>query len=564
MSQETIALASYAWTKRRKATTVVIGLAALGELIALASILLPQGIVSQTTVMTVLGLCVAPSLLYALMLFDFSKSTVLDQSSGSYDPWLLRLPMATWKLALIPAGLLTIWITFFWAIVVVSFRWIGGVELPFFQQAIAMCGVAIFFCSLTWRPQRRHWLRLIALIISLPLLYGMSIAAIAIEFEAPQWTPITYVVAVILYVAANAFAWQSVALARVSAYQQHPLESAAATRNDLSTAAVPVTSATATSLIPSMSFSSESEALRWHDLARSRVIRWQVAATFLVPMMLIVAMLLPLTAATAWFALFMAGAVSLGVIANLVEPAVWSNSSSLPTYLLVSPLRADTIAWNRLLTIGFQFVRFYVLATLIGLVALAWQSNREIAVQWWDSQWDRPFVAAPLRIVVAAYLGSLVASLGVCIRESCLMMYGQQKPIIAATLACFLIALIPSGLFLSWFLDQTDWDVVKATMLVWLSRTVYIVMAALSLKLCLAVVASVIARRRQLIPETKLMGIGLGWLVVVLIAATGLWMLWPSASMSYPLTLLGTAIVIPLTPWLLAPVAVDSNRHRGN
>ena len=56
----------------------------------------------------------------------------------------------------------------------------------------------------------------------------------------------------------------------------------------------------------------------------------------------------------------------------------------------------------------------------------------------------------------------------------------------------------------------------------------------------------------------------LGWCAAAAIAASVLWTLWPGSELSYPKVLLVTAIVIPFSPWLLAPVAVDANRHRRN
>ncbi|MGV3483949.1 MAG: hypothetical protein ACO1RT_05990 [Planctomycetaceae bacterium] len=570
MTHETLALASYAWTRRRRTSLYLISIAVLGEVLALGSLLLPgdtmaeiillPGLSIRAMVVMLFSLLFAPILLYAVVLFDFTRSAELTGSDSGYDSWLLRQPIETWKLALIPAGFMTLWIVALWGVAVVTLGWLVGIELPFFQQALAMCAVAIFACGLVWRPHRGGWQRLVVLLGSVPFLYALATGSVAVAMEFPEWTRTTYAVAIGSFFAANLFAWQSVSLARVSAYQQRSglVGAIPSQRSERSPAMGQTSQASAL-----REFSSPSAAMRWHDRALSRLTRWRLAACFAAPMMLL-AGILPLTGATAIFALVMAAMTACFVAASIIEPPVWSRSSSLPTYLIASPLRSSTIAWSRLTGISLASAKFYWLATLYCLLALVWQDNREIVAQWWAAQSASEYAAAPVRIVVTLYLTALVVSVGLAIRVGTLSMYGQQKPVAVFTFVSLAASFGSLGLFLVWFLGQTDWEIVQATTLRWLAQVPTLAYGLLGLKLTAAAISAWLVRKRGLVVPRDSGLIALRWCAAVAITASGLWTLWPGGELSYPKVLLVTAIVIPFSPWLFAPVAVDANRHRGN
>ncbi len=559
---ETIALLQYSWTQNRRLLTALATTVVACELGVVASLFLSlPDIVSRgffSVGMFALGFC----LLVSVALFSLGgKASMLDPNTG-YDTWLLRLPIESWKLAIIPAGLITAWMAAVLIVIFVKLMLFFGSDvfdprhtlpqtiiwpLAFVAQTLACSSAAIFVCSLIWRPQRGAWQRFALLVASVPILYiGSFMNLITLEDgNAARWFPVAVTASILAYPGMIAFALSSVNLARVSAYQQQ-------TKRRWPVAwkvpqAKPLT------------FSSPMAALRWHDWRRSYTARLRMAITFL--SLLALFGFLPLTPALIGFSLGFLAVITIIYSLAVIEEPVKGIRSSLPSYLLASPLSTHQIASGRLQAVAITYSRSLIYFSPILLMNLAWPNSRKIAWQWWTSYEDSEFAMAPLRMIVAIYLAMFILGLGSAIRASVPSLYGREKFSLSVLASVIFMVSLPIGGFLYWFLQQTEWAQVQASLRYALSWSVNLLYAGLALKLAAAIAAIRVNSIWGMTTPAATVRVLAIWTATVIVVAALLWMLWPSAQPGLIVIAMLTILAIPITPWFLAPVAVAENRH---
>lgn len=547
---ETIVLARYAWTKQRLVCKLLIGLMMLCAFGYGIAFLLP-GMGQARNILAGLGvLSIGTSLIFSVVLFEFGGNTNMLDSRSNYDPFLLRMPIATWKLATIPVLLVTAWIAIGVTVLGLLFIVAGVQSVQIIAQILACSSCAIFILSLIWKPQRGSWQRLAKLCLSAPVLYTLVLGGLIVESETAlhklRWVVLP--VSAFAYVAAVGLALHSVRQARVAAYQQI-------------TPGVLAKATSVRSMRPVRVFKDRFDALRWHDWQRGRATRYRLVGMMFL-MVLTTSFVIPLTVNTLIVLLAMVGMLTCTGASTVIEEAVWGNRSSLPSYLAVSPLSTMELASRRLRGILRMFSSLFLLGAPCVLLGLVWAENRAALAQWWLSTSDSLFSVQPLKQVVVVVASVYVTSLGLSLRISCVQMLGRQAVNLALGVGLPILALSLLSVMLSEFIHLRQWEQWQVMWTHWQSRFEYWTYVALVAKATWATVLIVSVSRRWPQLMAKWCAVLSVWCGSVLGLGTLLWALQPGLDLQVLQAIRYTALAIPLSPWFAAPLAVQSNRHR--
>ncbi len=560
---ETLALAQYAWTKRRLVTTGLmagLGISLLMVVAGWLSLPVARGEPApatswQVNALASVSILTIGCLMYSVILLDFGRdSSLLDRRTG-YDGWLLRLPISDWKLTAIPIALLTLWIALVWMAFVFAFQLLAAHRLPIVAQTLALSSCAIFVRALAWMPQSGSWQRLAAFVCSIPILYGASVGCLIVHQEASQWMPLATVASGVAYVAASLYSFRCVKLARVSAYQQcvaaRPLEAQPT---------IPTLPARIRHWFVPRPTSVAGDALRWHEYSKAWANRWWLTGTMLMLTLLVLLILPPGGAVIG--SLILLVYVGSTTASTLLDRPVWGCRSSLPTYLAAGPISSRALAWTRLRVVAETFLKFFVLMSLLLCVNLVWQQNRDIVGRWWAQYLSPDYRFAPLRIAATIWFAVPIAGLGIALRSATANLYGRMAFMLAVQLSIVIAWIACLSVFLAWFFEQSQWEEVERSVRNWLTWIPTLLAIGLLIKSASVVLAIAMARRK-VVPERSMVAkiVALWGLAVVSIGTT-FWQLWPGEEVGYAVWLMGTAVALPLASLFAAPVAVDANRHR--
>lgn len=547
---ETIALTKYVWTRYRIFLSILISVLLLSVTLTTMLSLLHAPMWFINTTASVGFLALLTGLLSSIALFGFSsKSGLLDATSG-YDAWLLRMPVENWKLALIPAGLTTVWISMISTIPLVIILIFQGPDavLAIVSQSLGMSASAIAICSIVWVPVRFAWQRIVLTIVAFPLLTCVGMGAIVI-YSSPLKSMMPWVIAGILvcYIVAIGLAYYSVRLARLGSFQQVEFNSIAVASKSASAAV-------------SRSFVDWSDALNWYDTKRTRGDK----LLHVLAMSIVVAILtsiMPISAAGVIFTMVIVAAVVGGVVSTRIEPTVWGARSGLPSYLIASPLPSRAIAFVRLRAYATEYTGAMLIMTLMWLSCFAWPSNREAILRWWSSNVATGVsTMAPLRMIAAIYQAILVTMLGLSLRHVCVQLRGRQAFVLFVTAAYCMLLIIPLIGFLTWFIQQRDWDHVSRVGEHWRQWSYQLFYFAIFAKLIfIAVVVSLASR--NMFSWREIATAIMSWCVLVVFAAFLWYRLWPLGDVKFITVLMATSLAVPLSVCFTAPLAVQANRH---
>ena len=548
---ETLAIAKYAWTKFSVIVNGFLAAAALGLLIAGIAwqVELPKYIIGGALSLSYLSLILCFFILIGMCSLSF-RANSLDPNSG-YDQWLMRLPIQSWKLAMIPVGLVTAWLSTVWITIALLVRLFDGRALPL-SQALAMSASAIFFYSLVWKPQRSGWHRIALLVVSLPLLYIVAFGVLFVMEEAPQWLPQASMASVLIYAVSIGFAIHSVKQARVSTFQQSRSNAA-------------VVSESPRRDVKQLSFVNSSDALQWHDCSRFQSNKpWKALGVVSLALLLIA--ILPLSGATAIVAFLVLALITMTLTSSRVEPSVHGFQSSLPSYLLASPIRSRSMAWIRLRGYAVEHCQLILLASLLLLLSFLWQENRATFWRWWINVARESSAATPIRMMVTIYLSLLVVAIGVSLRVLCIQLYGHSSVVLWSTGALLLSLATPISFAIAWFIQQTSWEHVDLELAKWRDWLYKLFFVGLAIKLVVDVIF-VWLTTRHLVSALEAVRIISTWSVLVIAAAFAWRAIWPAThlpNLEVPFTtvLMSATLIFPLSICFAAPLAVEANRHR--
>jgi hypothetical protein len=556
---ETVALLRLALLRNRGILTGLVVTVLIGQLVAWLSITpdYPHGYADLSII--ALAFSLLPAAIASIALFNYGYDSDMASPDSGCSPWLLRMPIARWKIALVPIALKTAWISCIWMLFVYATQRLGVKEtIPAVAPCFAFSAAAISILVISWRPFRSAWGRLATLLVCGPLLYILiGLVLVAPSIKRADWRPLavqaSMIGSILFYVASVVLAIRAAGLATTAPDGLIPASPASSLRDVRPESAK-----------RQRSFSNEFRALLHHEYLQLHGWVKKVVFATVLPFTIFLVLFCKLSvvavgAACIGFAYFSLLAVSRSSV-------IRDGYRTLPPYLAASPLRTSTIAWARFASLLSITLAVY---SLIGFVLLGWgcwPSNREIWSQWAADRAlslgnDAPFATGlrwSLLVLIAwpyAVMARMVAYLWIDFARR------QMLAVVAAVVAG-LVFLVPMMALLLWFMQQSDWETTKAEAIGFLKWIPGILVVLLSLKGTAVALASWRIIQDKLISVSELTTIYLLWTVVVGVAATVIISLIPDPRINDAWVFGAIVAWTPLCRMLLMPIGLAWDRHR--
>ena len=556
---ETVALLRLALTRNRG---ILIGLfvtVLIGQGVAWLSITpeYPYGYGDLSII--ALAFSLLPAAIASIVLFNYGYDSDMASPDSGCSPWLLRMPIAHWKIAMVPVALKTAWISGIWLLFVYATQSFGVKEtIPALAPCFAFSATAISVLVISWRPFRNAWGRLATLLVCGPLLYLIiGLVLVAPSIKQAEWRPLAVqastIGSVLFYFASVVLAIRAAGLARTAPHGLIPA-SPESTRYGAQTDSVE----------DQKSFRNQFRALMHHEYLQLHGWVKKVVLATALPLAIFLVLFCKLSvvavvAACIGFAYFSLFAVSRSSV-------IRDGYRTLPPYLAASPLRTSTIAWARFASLLSIALAVYFLIGFVFLGWACWPSNREIWSQWATDRAisigsDAAFTTGlrwSLLIVIAwpyAVMTRMVAYLWIDLAR-------RQTLAVAAAVAAGLVFLLPLMALLLWFMQQSDWETTMAEALGFLEWIPGILAVVLSLKGVAVAIASWKIIHDKLISVAELSKIYLRWAVVVAVAAAVIIGLIPDPRINDLWVFGGVVAWTPLCRILLMPIGLAWDRHR--
>lgn len=556
---ETMALLRLAVLRHRWLLLTLGGTVALGQCIALMSISPEHPTGDGDISIFALAISLLPAAIASIVLFDYGHDGDMATPDSGCSPWLLRMPIADWKIAVVPVLLKTAWISALWLLFVHAVDRLGVDEpIPRIAPCFAFSASAISILVITWRPYRSGWGRLAALMFLVPIIYlAIGMVFVAPSIKQVDWRPLATQVSLVgsaaFYIASVGLIIRSTRQARTAPQGIIPSG----------------TTATPASNVVDSEHATTSYRGPFHALLHLEFLRVQnwvkrVLLATALPLTLILVLfcklsILAVVAALIGFAYFSLFAVSRS---SVVRDAY----RTLPPYLAASPLRTSNIAWARFLSMLLIATVVYSLIGFVFLGWACWAENREIWLNWAA---DRAAAMGSQNAISVGVRWSLLIVIAwpyvVLSRLAAFLWIDMiRRPAISvlAAVGAGLAFLVPLMAILIWFMKQTNWETTQAEAIGFLDWIPGILIVVLSGKLIAAISASVMILRDRLVSVSELLRIYGIWLAIVILAATVMVALIPDPKIN-DMWVIGAIIVLtPLCRVLLMPLGLARDRHR--
>ncbi|QDV69748.1 hypothetical protein Poly24_34650 [Rosistilla carotiformis] len=565
---ESYALFRLILSSHRRVLISMISLVAAGQIVVWGSAVLhPQWLQSNFVPMTMIC-SLLPAALFSFVVFDYGYQSDLHFTASSCNHWLLRMPIKSWKIAAIPVALRTLWVSVLWTLVQQGEAWLQGRESwPWLAPCLCLAGAAIWVMGITWRPFANPWFRLLALLIVAIAFY----ACIAFIFGgrsmvAASWRgsvgPAGLAMAAVFYAGGVVASFDAVRLARTNARGMVPETE----RRHLASGRDLAVNDSQLAIAP-RHFMRPYTALLWHEWIRIRGSAYKTAVLFLFPALLLSVFVVPFSGpAFVMLNVLIAYAGIFAASGNLSRSTI-GNSSSLPTYLIASPIRSATLAWTRaFVPIAVAAIIYLSIAPAIAGWAI-WPSNRAHWIAWAESyrSWFDGQDASPLfgmRLAGSFCLAFAATFLSRVASYWWIGMTGRSWFILSASVVAILFYLLPFSLFLAWFMKQTDWSTVQA-MGPWIGHWLpTLLFVGIATKLSAVAIVAFLLSYRRLATPTAIVSVIASWAAACGTLAALLSLLVPDSRFSFAWMLAAATLTIPLARILAMPVAVAWNRHR--
>jgi hypothetical protein len=500
-------------------------------------------------------------------LFDFSDRGDISSNATGYQPWLLRTPIKSWKLAAVPIVLKTLWTLIVCGAAALTCRFFGTPLERWFIPSIGIASVFVLACLITWHPFRWTYTRLALIGILFVPVYAWLIASVSFAFIGEHSrTPmdgITITAAGVTGLSTYAFltllALRAIRLARFNVCGQISESSGWASSMRIGSTASDAGRVLDRPTQPPATVSPVAALLNYE---RAKLAGVGAKATF-------VGWLLILLLASQADRVGTDSVVFLTVLFTF--PAIFLNewmSSSLdhkflPNLLAVAPIPTTTLVWTRqIITTAIWF------ASLLGIpiLFLIWTlkgANTAMNLAWQRivaSQFDAPDAAGRLGIVLVIVCALLV------IRQttwSVAMSAIDQKRFPYWMIAAkFAIGSAAFGWFLFHFLGFPDWE--AWTQWAWqcIAQLPRVLPWLALVKLVILGAATTILYRSGLAKRVTIAALVVGFFTCTLLVAFAAWKLIPSDRVALWHCLAATAVLMPFSRIALAPICLARNRHR--
>ncbi|QDT03132.1 hypothetical protein K227x_15130 [Rubripirellula lacrimiformis] len=573
---ETMALTRLAISRSRTAAIVLLGIIVIGCSIVLA---IHQTLAPTTEAedlarysAVIIAWTFLPAGIASLVLFDFSSGNSVNLPESNCSHFVLRMPIRSWKIAVVPLLLKTAWISMVWCLGSGLVRHFVGATPPIVIPCFAFSAVAMWLMAIAWRPFKFAWTRFIWIALAAVVSY----AFLLLYFAAPTmpavgWRPLAIwssaAFAVINWGVAMVAAVMSIEKARTSAegitstgmFERGIFHRTAALSNSTQQA---ITTERQIE-VPVRTFASPVAAIAWFELTSTRDYWLRTLLVGTLPLVLILTLATPFHAA--WVAMAL---ISFAVLAGIsVSVAGESPSAKLPPILVRSPVSDAAIAWTR------AAVSMSMAACMFAFILLAfagwaiWPSNREIWIQWSQEiarQLDAPAQAINIGLAISLMIviGFTTVAASFAGGLSWAGSTGRDWVAIPLAFACGIGFLVPIGIISLWLAHQSDWESARAS-LVALSRFIRpAIIALLVTKLIVATGISIKLRKLDLARPRSICTVWIGWVIVSIGIGGPLAFINPFAIIESWHWVSMTACLIPLGGILMLPLSAYWNRHR--
>ncbi len=553
---ETIALLRWSFTRNKALLAVLLAIVCLGEAIALISVSAFPDLDPGKAAIPALLLSLLPAAMGGLGLFDCGHDKDLMSPESGCSDWLLRMPIASWKIAIVPVVLKTIWISGIWILFVVTASHLGMDEVvPWLAPSLCFSAGLIWVLFIAWKPVRNGWSRIGLLAIATSVVYLLFAAVIVSSQPAYiQWKPLATAASIAVYAMGAWLTIRAVKVARTSCLGIVPELGRGVEKSEQGDCR-------------RRELSGPIGALVWHDLSRkSGVIRYTLILG-VIPGVILASLFLPLHVATVVCVLilfmYLAGIAAFGSGAGGASDV----KSTLPTYIAASPLSTATIAWTKLLTVAVISLAVFLSVVFVFVGWSLWPENRDVWYRWASAQatsLDVPdsAVSIGIRWSIAIVLGTTVLFVGRMVSFLWVELIGRSWVTGVAAIVMGLAVLVPLGVFLRWFMLQTSWEGTIASAYRYLTYLPSIIAGLLIVKAISAAMATVTLSRLRLTTHKRIVIVYLIWISATLAIATTLAFLVPDRRVTFTWCLVATMLAIPLARVLILPVSLNLNRHR--
>lgn len=498
-------------------------------------------------------------------IFEFGDQIEVGSGATGYLPWLLRTPIKTWKLAAVPLALKTAWILAVCGTVAVTAQTAG---MPPERWLVPAIGVATLFslaCLLTWQPFRGTYTRLAFCGISFVpayawLIYSTSFAFMRERIDVEQfWISVGMFAIPATYLAITLLAIRAVKLARcnvighigesTSWIDSVRVASPAVQRNQEHSA--------------TFSHPAKVSAFRTllkYDLAKfsglgAKIVfgGWTLVVLF-------------------WSMVDGASTASIvGLTVTLMFPAIflneWTVSSLdqrfLPNLLALAPVRSSSLVWTRQM-----FFTTTWFASLLGIpiVLTIWHltgASRGVALAWNDSietHFGVPNSAFRVSLAIAI-IGMLLVARQTTWTVAAIAT-GRLRWGLWAVAAKFGVAFVVFSWLLYHFMQFPNWEAWNAWAWQGIAQIPTVLPWLLAVKIAIVVIAATMLLRSGLTKQTTVFAVVAAIAAITLIFATALWKLLPGDNVMYWHCAATSALLMPASRILVAPICLAFNRHQ--
>ncbi|MCO8123757.1 hypothetical protein NHH03_18570 [Stieleria sp. TO1_6] len=526
----------------------------------------------QVTVVAIL-LASMPLLLITVGLFEFNDHGDISTGATGYHPWLLRSPLNSWTLAVVPLAMKTIWILFVVATAATTIRLTGYPLQRWLLPTIGLATLPAIGAWLVWRPFRWDYTKLTLVVVMIVPAYGWFLlcASLALNFDlsnrspailrhSQHLIPVAWIVGMSLYVLAVWLAYRSVRLARCHTTGL-PRESAGwwfgrTTADDHQAIAA---TATTTPPIPAAIVSPTRALLRF-DLTKLLGVAGRITAVcwligvgsvsmIQVPTLqeligMIIVSLYPGAMASAWI---FAG----------------RDGRFLPNLIAVAPIASSTVVWTRQAMIT---AIWYAVLAGVPLTLLVWwlTGHGDKLFFAWNTSMQQSFADpdAGWKIALAYTLAGIIlvarhTTWSVATESTGNQRYGLYSVVgkVLTTFACL-------SWFLYHFLRFPNWEAWQAWGWEQINLLPSLLPWLLAFKLALVVAAAIALSRSMLTTPSTLALLLTAYIVGTLVCGYLFWIWIPSDNVLLWHCVAATAIVLPISRILVAPICLARNRHR--
>ena len=515
-----------------------------------------------------------PLYFLSVVMFELTDVKDVEGNQTGFSHWLLRTPVASWKLAAVPMALKTVWV----------FVITGGVALTglvfdvrlndWLVSSFALAALVLCLCVIVWKPFRWTHTRLCLLALGIVPGYAWFVAWLSyatgglqtgaelrsLSLSPSQVSVLAAIIGIGTYVVVFLLSIRSVAIARSAAIGYTPESKL------------------------TWGFGSSLKGESRQDQVAVTVKQYRKPARS--PIAAIIAYELSklrnfggIAAIVGWLSLLLL----FGRLSNVALEAYvfsfifflspgmfvceWSRStvdrSFLTNLLAVSPIRTATLAWTSQAIV----TTIWMLSLLgAGLVALKWnvlgENNHAAATMNRFAEFHFDAAEAGGSVAMAIALLAVVMVIRQSTWSSAIAAADKKRLLLYSVAAKFFVAFLLLSWFIYHFLRFPDWQAWSVWMWDVVHRLPPVLVLCLVVKLLLVALSSRALVRSGLARHTELVMLLLGFAAATAGIGYAYWVLIPAADLHLWHCVAAAAIIVPYSRIAIAPLCLDSNRHR--